>query len=522
MRFLIFRPVSRARCAKAGIWEEAMSRWQLFWAVAAMATAPLFAETTTDDYKFRYSTLERVGALSLRPTSEVTGLSFTLSDETFDKAIDLGAAGGPAGGPAGETVTEWRPVAFVPPEVKVTAISVAIPGSDAPASLTVTPNVAEGETKPVQFDLDDDAASETVSLVGADGIAHTATLRTYKNTDGVTLDPGKPCAFRFADSQTGTAISNFYTFGDKVPHLRVTGTASITRHVFTIDDGEQHSFNTLLEEQTTGYQDEANHVIVVEFSDAGGTLEMNAPLQNAPLVIGSSVSLTEASTKAAVSFDSDFAVPLSLRDGEGGKGGLSLTFGEGASFNPSALLLACDVTLKSPSTSRRMRRKRGSPRTTSPSPRAAPSAWSSPARWAPRTTCRPSPSPMPPAVWNLPPTPLARMAIPWASPRNISRWSSRSPARLSSTATWRLAPEPSTPPCRIWTPRSFLQVSTPSTSVPSSRLMTGASMVGLPTSGALPLFKRAARVILVRNSLSTPRSATLFAWKAAQAQSGAC
>ena len=57
--------------------------------VVALATAPLFAETKTDDYTFRYSTLDRVGELAVRPTSEDTGLSFKLSAETFDKAIQL-------------------------------------------------------------------------------------------------------------------------------------------------------------------------------------------------------------------------------------------------------------------------------------------------------------------------------------------------------------------------------------------------------------------------------------------------
>ena len=304
--------------------------------VVALATAPLFAETKTDDYTFRYSTLDRVGELAVRPTSEDTGLSFKLSAETFDKAIQL--------------ETEWRPVAFVPPEVTVTKVAVAIPGSDAPAFITVTPSVEEGETATsVQFDLDTDAtATETVSLVGADGIAHTATLRTYKHATGVTLEPDQTCAFRFDDTEVGTAVRNFYTFNG-APHLRLSGSATVTRHTLTISNGETHTFTAL-----AGFDksmDRADQVFVVEFSDAGGTLQMNAPLQHAPLVIGSSVSsteaATEASTKAAVSFDSDFTVPLSLRDGEGGKGGLSLTFGTNA-FNPSALLLACDVTLKSP------------------------------------------------------------------------------------------------------------------------------------------------------------------------------
>ena len=280
-----------------------MNRRQLFWAVAAMAVAPLFAETTTNSYNFRYSTLDRVGKLAVRPTSEATGLSFTLNAETFDKAIGLDAAGGLAG----ETVTEWRPVAFVPSKVTVTAISVAIPGTEAPASLTVTP--PDGGTA-VTFKLTGDA--ESVTLTDTDGTTDTATLRTYTPEGTVTLAPGQACRFVFDDTEVDTTTRNFYTING-APHLRVSGSATITRHVLTINDGEEYTLGNLL---GTGFEDKGDHVIVVEFSGAGGTLQMNAPLQNAPLVIGSS--------------------------------GLSLTFGTNASFNPSALLLACDVTLKSP------------------------------------------------------------------------------------------------------------------------------------------------------------------------------
>ena len=314
-----------------------MNRRQLFWAVAAMAVAPLFAKTTTGEYDFTYSTLDRVGELAVRPTSEATGLSFTLSDETFDKAIKLGVAGGPAG----ETVTEWRPVAFVPPTVTVTAISVAVPGTDAPAFITVTPSVAEGE---VRFDLDDDAASETVSLVGADGIAHTATLRTYEHETGVTLVPDQACAFRFDDTQTGTAISNFYTFGD-VPHLRVTGTASITRHVITINGGAEYTLSNLL---GTGFEDEGDHVIVVEFSDKGGTLNVDGTLDHAPLVLGTSVK--SESAKVSFAACSSFTTSLSLRDGEGQgeQGGITFIGGSDTEWEPTDLLLACDFTLAAP------------------------------------------------------------------------------------------------------------------------------------------------------------------------------
>ena len=312
-----------------------MIKAKAFGILAALAALPVFAEpsagqgtgegneTTTAEYGLRYSTLARAGTLDVRPTSEATGLSFTLGAETFDKAIELG--------------TEWRPIVFVPPTVTVTEIAVAIPGTEAPASLTVTP---DGGTA-VTFKLIGDA--ESVTLTDADGTTATAALRTYASADGVTLAPGKTCRFVFDDTEVGTTPRNFYTF-DGAPHLRVEGSATITRHVLNISDGATHPFTTL-----AGFSesmDQADHVFVVEFSDAGGTLEMDGALQNAPLVIGSSVS----PTKAAVSFNSDFTVPLSLRDGEGGEGGLSLTFGEGASFNPSALLLACNAILKSPLT----------------------------------------------------------------------------------------------------------------------------------------------------------------------------
>ena len=361
-----------------------MSNRHLFWAVAAMAAMPLFAATTTDVYTFRYSTLDRAGELAVRATSEATGLSFELNAETFDKAIGLAAAGGPAG----ETVTEWRPVAFVPPTVTVTAISVAIPGTDAPAFITVTPK----DDDPVEFRLGD--ATETVSLVDADGIAHTATLRTYEHETGVTLQPNQDyaCRFAFDDTEVDATTRNFYTF-DGAPHLRVTGTASITRHVLNISDGREHSFATLADFDES--MDQADQVFVVEFSGSGGTLTMDAPLQEAPLVrrrrrrrqsplIRPLPSRSPCATARAVKAVSRSPLAPTLR-----------------SIPPPSCSPATSPS-NPPSTSRRMR---GSPRTTSPSPRAAPSVWSSPARWAPRTTCRTFPSPMPPAVWNSPPTP---------------------------------------------------------------------------------------------------------------------
>ena len=196
-----------------------MNRRQLFWAVAAMAAAPLFAETTTGEYGFTYSTLARVGELAVRPTSEANDLSFTLSAETFDKAIELG--------------TEWRPIVFVPPTVTVTALTIAVPGTDAPGYVRLTPAAEEGAAEEgaaastIQFKLDPDA-TETVSLVGTDGIAHTATLRTYVSDVGVTLKPGQACGFDFDDTEVDATTRNFYTFGG-VPHLRPSMAVRNTR-----------------------------------------------------------------------------------------------------------------------------------------------------------------------------------------------------------------------------------------------------------------------------------------------------
>lgn len=165
-----------------------MRRAYVLGVLSALVAASVWAGTTTDDYTFRYSTLDRVGELAVRPTSEATALSFTLDEETFDKAIEL--------------ETGWRPIVFVPPAVKVTEISVAIPGTEAPASLTVTP--PDGGTD-VTFKLTPGDA-ESVTLTDTDGTTDTATLRTYKNATGVTLTPDQACAFRFAfdDTEVGT------------------------------------------------------------------------------------------------------------------------------------------------------------------------------------------------------------------------------------------------------------------------------------------------------------------------------
>ena len=474
--------------------------------VVALATAPLFAETKTDDYTFRYSTLDRVGELAVRATSEAKDLSFTLDAETFDKAIQL--------------ETEWRPVAFVPPEVTVTAISVAIPGTDAPASLTVTP--PDGGTA-VTFKLTTGDA-ESVTLTDTDGTTDAATLRTYTSEGGVTLAPGQACGFVFDDTEVGTTPRNFYTFGD-TPHLRVTGTADITRHVITIDDGREY---TLSDQLGTGFEDEGNHVIVVEFSGAGGTLSVDQPLEKAPLVIGSSV----PADQAAVNFHNDFSVPLSLRDGDTGSGGITLTLpqyhqGDDHFFGPSALLLDCDLTLKS-----LVPLIEGSWLTTYDVPIPAGRTFRlelSEADFATAIADEKSESLLPSlsfadATSRLE---LATQATTAAeNPLGIPAKYQNMLNTQSGTLVLDRDVEASS--------GSFLATVQ---NLDTTLILTGDhtfdfgtlftaddwSEYGRPSNfRTLPSSKKAARVLLVRNSLSTPRSVTLSAWRVVRAQSGLC
>ena len=98
----------------------------------------------------------------------------------------------------------------------------------------------------------------------------------------------------------------------------------------------------------TGFEDKGDHVIVVEFSGNGGTFNMDSGITASPLVIGSSV----PADKAFVHATKVLSAPLSLRDGDTGSGGITLTLpqyhqDDDHFFGPSALLLDCDLTLKS-------------------------------------------------------------------------------------------------------------------------------------------------------------------------------
>ena len=98
----------------------------------------------------------------------------------------------------------------------------------------------------------------------------------------------------------------------------------------------------------TGFEDKGDHVIVVEFSGKGGTLNVDRTLDYAPLVLGSSVK--SESAKVSFAACSSFNTSLSLRDGEGQgeQGGITFIGGSDTGWEPTDLLLACDFTLAAP------------------------------------------------------------------------------------------------------------------------------------------------------------------------------
>ena len=479
--------------------------------VAALAATPLLAETTTGEYGFTYSTLARAGRLEVRSAVEGNNFAFTLGQAAFDKAIVL------EGGAE-------RPIVFVPPKVTVTALTIAVPGTDAPEYVRLTPTAEEGAAATsVQFKLAP-AASETVSLVGTDGSTATATLRTYEHETGVPLTPDKACAFSFADTQTGTAIRNFYTI-DGAPHLRITGTASITRHVLSINKGGEYTLTGLLNGST--FADQGDHVIVVEFSGAGGTLSVDQPLEKAPLVIGTSVK--SESAKVSFAACSSFTTSLSLRDGDTGSGGVTFTLpqyhqGDDHFFGPSALLLDCDLTLKSlvplikeswltthdvpipAGRTFRLELSEADFATAIADESLLPSlsfadATSRLELATQATTAAENPLGIPAKYQNMLNTQSGTLVLD----RDVEASSGSFLATVQNLDT-----------TLILTGDHTFDFGTLFTADDWSEYGRPSNFRTLPSS------KKAARVLLVRNSLSTPRSVTLSAWRVVRAQSGLC
>ena len=312
----------------------------LLWGVFCWAV-PTFAATGTDTYTFGYSTFAREGLRTpVQIVDNQASLTFRLGDETFDKTIEL------EGGA--------RPIAFVPPAVEVSGVTLAIPGNVRPKTVTLV-------TEQGRLRLANPRAGEALELRTVEGTTLTATAVTYSaETGSLTLAAGDAVTLDFLEAAAeGVDVGTLYVVAAGAPHLRVEGEATVTRHILTITDGAEASLAAFLTKEQ-GYEDAGDHIIVAEFAGAGGSLAIDRSISASPLVLGSVVSADQAEVRFLGENGATFSAPLTLRDGAGdsgeltgARGGVSL-FGPSGEvvplsvFNPSAFLLQCDATLRTP------------------------------------------------------------------------------------------------------------------------------------------------------------------------------
>ena len=304
--------------------------------------------TSTGTYDFVFSSLTHAGgAIAVADLNEtVVSEPLTLGEATFDKAIDFSD-----GSPIGSGVQGLRRIAYVPAQVTVKSVGVAFTqGSTAPAMLTLTVGDA-----PTTFELA--AGSETVTLHGAAG-TRTAVVHTYAAASGPVLaDASAAFSLAFPEDAVGGGqqVNNLFTCDGK-PFVRVVGSALIHHYVLEVSDGvdtETHgqALSTLLAD--TDFADDANHVVVIEFSGEGGGVKIDSALQKAPLIFGSAVPAAQAHLHFDGTGGTPIRAPMTFRDGASA-GGVSLygpSYAETSAlsvWDPKALLVLCDVTLRSP------------------------------------------------------------------------------------------------------------------------------------------------------------------------------
>ena len=307
----------------------------LLGALAWVAQSAAAAES----YAFAYSTFGRAG---LAETQQIVDaqrtLTFRLGAATFDKTIDLGEAGA-------------RPIAFVPPTVTVRGLTLAFAGAIHPKTLTL--DVVEDERT---LSLTAADKTEALELRTEAGTLLNATAVTYvaEGEAALALSADAMVTLDFSEAATGGAeLGSLCMVAAGAPHLRVTGSATLPRHIFAVNDGGTYTLSGFSD------VDAGDQVIVVEFSDKGGTLEIDRSVALSPLVLGSVVPADQANVRFSGANGAAFTSTLTLRDGEdkngalAGKGGLSLFGPKGAVaplsvFNPSFFLLQCDATLRTP------------------------------------------------------------------------------------------------------------------------------------------------------------------------------
>lgn len=357
-----------------------MSIRSLTFQVVAMMAIPAFAayhEST--DYRFTFSSFAREGVITLPTEGEARG-AYHLSDEiqvagttiytpVFDRVIDVT-----------HLVTEEellkgteteRPVAYIPKDLTLTSISIVTPSDAAPDTLILS---VDGTTTH-RIERDPRVASEAITLHGTlNGSVGTRNgfVHTYTVAQGDTILLNKtenegtehhPFEVAFESNDAGGQVQNRNVYCvDGRPYLRIAGTATLEHHIFTIDaahdadHANSQSLATLLEEESkepgaAAFDDDPNTIIVVEFEGNGGAIDLDQEVLQSPIVFGSSVT----PDKAHVHFPGTVKLEsaLTFRDGAE-QGGVSI-YGptdtanyEAARWNPSAMLLRCDLTLCTP------------------------------------------------------------------------------------------------------------------------------------------------------------------------------
>ena len=343
--------------------------------VVALVAIPAFAAYHKHTpYNFTFSSFAREGEITLRTEGEAkgeytlgqeltetikwpNGRTSTLKTPLFDKQVSLDALVDD-GLLAGEAL---RPISYVPKGLTVTAVSIVTPGDLAPKTLTL---IVDGTA--YTLSRDDAAETEAVTLRGTwDGVAGTrsGTVHTYDAPDGaaIVLEEGADASFTVAFPATdasGQQQNRTVYCVDGRPFLRIVGHAKITHHVFTINQtgnqtGARQSLKALLEGESESFKDDANTVVVVDFEGNGGAIDLNATIESSPLIFGSAVEPEQA----AIHFRGGATVtsPLTFRDGATRDGatrsGVSVygpdpTDVQPLTWDPAALLLLCDATLK--------------------------------------------------------------------------------------------------------------------------------------------------------------------------------
>ena len=350
-----------------------MSIRSLTFQVVAMMAIPAFAayhEST--EYNFTFSSFAREGEITLSTEGEARGEGYHLGEETetqegsttiqtpvFDRAIDVRRLVGEGHLTGDATV---RPIAYIPQDITLKSISIVTPGDAAPLNLILT---IGGKTHTLI--LAPAETPETITLYGKDangtvgtrsGVVHTYTVA---EGEAVTLNLGTEhptfsVSFQSSDDP-GQAQNRTVYCVDGRPFLRIVGHAMLEHHIFKInaaanpDHTNAQSLAKLLAGDASAHTfvDDPNTVIVVEFEGEGGGVSLDKEVLKSPIVFGSSVK----PDKAHVHFPGTVKLEsaLTFRDGAT-QGGISI-YGptdtenyKAALWNPSAMLLRCDLTLR--------------------------------------------------------------------------------------------------------------------------------------------------------------------------------